>query len=285
MRENKLVVIGAGGVGKTSLIVQFMEGLFDGAYKPTVEDCYRSSIQTPDGIYHTVDILDTAGSHHFPAMRELSIRSGRGFVLVFSVDSLQSFHEAAQLWHLIAKIRGERVPIVLVGNKSDLISNRQVSQDMAMKLAQESMHNCRYLETSAKYNVNVAALFVELLQQACAMERQQPQGAVSSSTPGGGAGSGRSLSMQDRPPDSPLLQPNKSTSRRLSHRLSSLGSLPSMRRKSSAASTTGGCGTGTCPSPSTPRSRKASRQVESSSSSSAANLDGAADPDQKCHIL
>ncbi|KAL1413907.1 hypothetical protein MTO96_007956 [Rhipicephalus appendiculatus] len=229
MRENKLVVIGAGGVGKTSLIVQFMEGLFDGAYKPTVEDCYRSSIQTP----------------------------------------------------------GERVPIVLVGNKSDLISNRQVSQDMAMKLAQESMHNCRYLETSAKYNVNVAALFVELLQQACAMERQQPQAALSSSSPGGGggAGSGRSLSMQDRPPDSPLLQPNKSTSRRLSHRLSSLGSLPSMRRKSSAASTTGGCGTGTCPSPSTPRSRKASRQVESSSSSSAANHDGAQDPDQKCHIL
>nr|XP_037270117.1 ras-related protein Rap1-like [Rhipicephalus microplus] len=217
-----------------------------------------------DGIYHTVDILDTAGSHHFPAMRELSIRSGRGFVLVFSVDSLQSFHEAAQLWHLIAKIRGERVPIVLVGNKSDLISNRQVSQDMAMKLAQESMHNCRYLETSAKYNVNVAALFVELLQQACAMERQQPP---------------------DRPPDSPLLQPNKSTSRRLSHRLSSLGSLPSMRRKSSAASTTGGCGAGTCPSPSTPRSRKASRQVESSSSAAAANNDGVQDPDQKCHIL
>ncbi|KAG0434140.1 hypothetical protein HPB47_019329 [Ixodes persulcatus] len=63
-----------------------------------------------DGLFHTVEILDTAGSHHFPAMRELSIRSGRGFVLVFAVDSLQSFHEAVQLWHLIAKIRavGER---------------------------------------------------------------------------------------------------------------------------------------------------------------------------------
>nr|XP_037270112.1 uncharacterized protein LOC119161650 [Rhipicephalus microplus] len=57
MRENKLVVIGAGGVGKTSLIVQFMEGLFDGAYKPTVEDCYRSSIQTPVRFGGAVAIL------------------------------------------------------------------------------------------------------------------------------------------------------------------------------------------------------------------------------------
>ncbi|XP_065285352.1 ras-related protein Rap-1b-like [Dermacentor albipictus] len=259
MRENKLVLIGAGGVGKTSLIVQFMEGLFDSVYKPTVEDCYRSSIQTPDGIYHTVDILDTAGSHHFPAMRELSIRSGRGFVLVFSLDSMQSFHEAAQLWHLIAKIRGERVPIVLVGNKSDLLSTRQVPQDMAMRLAQESMHNCRYLETSAKYNVNVAALFVELLQQACAMERQQPP-----------------------PPPPPPVHAGRSL--RLSQRLGSLGNLPSsMRRKSSAASATGGCGgSSSCPSPSTPRSRKASRQVESAP---AASHDGAEDPDQKCRIL
>ncbi|XP_077531819.1 ras-related protein Rap1-like [Haemaphysalis longicornis] len=263
MRENKLVVLGAGGVGKTSLIVQFLESVFSVTYKPTVEDCYRHSVQTPDGLFHTVEILDTAGSHHFPAMRELSIRSGRGFVLVFAVDSLQSFHEAAQLWHLIAKIRGERVPIVLVGNKSDLIAKRQVSQDMAMKLAQESMHNCQYLETSAKYNVNVSELFVELLQQAYAMEGRPTQHG--------------SLGSTDRQaPDSPLLQPGQQQgkpSRKLSHRLSSLGSLPSMRRKSSAASTAGPAP------PSTPR--KTSRQVDAPGA--ATGGDGVAD--QKCHIL
>ncbi|GFV61006.1 GTP-binding protein Di-Ras1 [Trichonephila clavipes] len=62
-----------------------------------------------DGISHTVEILDTAGSHHFPAMRELSIRSGRGFLLVYSVDSLQSFREAAQLFALIQDIRARRL--------------------------------------------------------------------------------------------------------------------------------------------------------------------------------
>ncbi|XP_064460437.1 ras-related protein Rap-1b-like [Ornithodoros turicata] len=250
MRENKLVVLGAGGVGKTSLIVQFLEGFFSFTYKPTVEDCYRHTVQTPDGLFHTVEILDTAGSHHFPAMRELSIRSGRGFVLVFSVDSLQSFHEAVQLWHLIVKIRGEHVPIVLVGNKSDLIAKRQVSQDMAIKLAQDSMHSCQYLETSAKYNVNVSELFVELLQQTYDMEQQQLPGSSCPSTPG---------------PSESCDSPQRKPSRKLSRRLGSLGNLPSIRRKSSAASSTGP--------PPTPRTvvRQASEPL--------------IDEDQKCNIL
>lgn len=203
MRENKLVVLGAGGVGKTSLVVQYLEGFFMSTYKPTVEDYYRHTVQMPDGIFHTVEILDTAGSHHFPAMRELSIRSGRGFVLVFSVDSLQSFHEAVQLWQLIYKLRGSRVPIVLVGNKSDLKERREVTEEIAREIASDLMQHCRYIETSAKFNVNVGQLFIELLQQAKQLEQ---------------------------PPPDPSLR-----SRRLSRRLSSLGSLHGLtiRRKSS----------------------------------------------------
>lgn len=155
-------------------------------------------------------------------------------------------------------LAGERVPIMLVGNKSDLIAKRQVSQDMAMKLAQESMHNCQYLETSAKYNVNVSELFVELLQQACTMEQQQPLGSSqgSSSVMVGSGDPGRS-------PDSPM----QKSSRKLSHRLGSLGSLPSMRRKSSATSAPP-------PTASPPRSRQPSQQI-----------DQEPDSDQKCRIL
>lgn len=59
-----------------------------------------------DGVFQTVEILDTAGTHYFPAMRELNIRSGRGFVLVFSVDSMSSFLETIQLYEQIVKIKG-----------------------------------------------------------------------------------------------------------------------------------------------------------------------------------
>ncbi|XP_076305034.1 ras-related protein Rap-1b-like [Tachypleus tridentatus] len=208
MRDYKLVVLGAGGVGKTSLVVQFLEGFYSSTYKPTVEDYYQHTIQMPDGIFHTVEILDTSGSHHFPAMRELSIRSGRGFVLVFSVNDLQSFHEALHLWDLISKSRGPEVPVILVGNKSDLTTERKVQKEKAQQTAKDVLNNCRYIETSAKYNLNVSDLFQELLLQAKAKE-QPPN---------------------PNPPD-------RRYSRRLSRRLSSLGSLPglSLRRRSSAS--------------------------------------------------
>ncbi|XP_015918032.1 ras-related protein Rap-1b-like [Parasteatoda tepidariorum] len=174
MRESKFVVLGAGGVGKTSLVVRFLNDMFCSTYKPTVEDCYQHTIQLPDGISHTVEILDTAGSHHFPAMRELSIRSGRGFLLVYSVDSYQSFREATQLWQLIRDIRADDdVPVLLVGNKSDLEIHRQVTYDQALKRTKESMDGCCFYEASAKFNTNVKEVFLTLLQLARDQEEAQ----------------------------------------------------------------------------------------------------------------
>lgn len=163
--------------------------------KSFIANCFLRQIKTffqifsiTDGIHHTVEILDTAGTHYFPAMRELSIHSGRGFVLVFSLDSIQSFHETVTLYENITKIRGKKVlerkwklltnylnfflwpgsdvAIVLVGNKSDLEeSNRKVDANLIDKTRTELMNNIPYVETSAKFNLNVNKLFMELLLQ------------------------------------------------------------------------------------------------------------------------
>ncbi|XP_071544655.1 ras-related protein Rap-2b-like [Panulirus ornatus] len=162
MKENKLVILGAGGVGKTSLVLQFLQGFFSPTYKPTVEDCYSHTLQLPNGLFHSLEILDTSGTHYFPAMRELSIRSGRAFIIAFAVNNEQTFYEAHALWNLITEVKGvENVPCVLVGNKVDLAGERQVSWDEANALASEA--NAVYLETSAKYNLNVGLVFKQLL--------------------------------------------------------------------------------------------------------------------------
>ncbi|KAG8178679.1 hypothetical protein JTE90_011607 [Oedothorax gibbosus] len=151
------------------------------------------------GAFHAVEILDTSGSLNFPAMRDLSIRSGRGFVLVFSVDNAHTFDEAVELWDHILRLRGDKVPVVLVGNKTDLVLKRQVTEEMVRAATQERSP-CRYVETSAKSNSNVALLFQELLEHAEELER---------------------------PPAPPP------GSRRLSRRLSSIGTVNFSLRRSS----------------------------------------------------
>lgn len=61
MREYKIVVLGSGGVGKSALTVQFVQGIFVEKYDPTIEDSYRKQVEV-DGQQCMLEILDTAGT-------------------------------------------------------------------------------------------------------------------------------------------------------------------------------------------------------------------------------
>ena len=84
MREYKVVVLGSGGVGKSALTVQFVTGTFIEKYDPTIEDFYRKEIEV-DSSPSVLEILDTAGTEQFASMRDLYIKNGQGFILVYSL--------------------------------------------------------------------------------------------------------------------------------------------------------------------------------------------------------
>lgn len=113
----------------------------------------------------TLQITDTTGSHQFPAMQRLSISKGHAFILMYSVTSKQSLEELKPIFQEIIEIKGdiEGIPIMLVGNKMDEESNREVSTVFGQALA-KMWGNCAFMETSAKTNHNVKELFQELLQ-------------------------------------------------------------------------------------------------------------------------
>lgn len=96
MIEYKVVVLGSGGVGKSALTVQFVTGKFAEKYDPTIEDFYRKEIAI-DERPAVLEILDTAGTEQFASMRDLYIRNGHGFILVYSVTNEQSFQEVQLL--------------------------------------------------------------------------------------------------------------------------------------------------------------------------------------------
>lgn len=155
-------MFGAGGVGKSSLVLRFVKGTFRESYIPTIEDTYRQVISCDKSIC-TLQITDTTGSHQFPAMQRLSISKGHAFILVYSITSRQSLEELKPIYEQICQIKGdvESIPIMLVGNKNDENQNREVDSSEGEAMAKK--WKCAFMETSAKLNHNVKELFQELL--------------------------------------------------------------------------------------------------------------------------
>lgn len=160
--DYRVVVFGAGGVGKSSLVLRFVKGTFRESYIPTIEDTYRQVISCDKSIC-TLQITDTTGSHQFPAMQRLSITKGHAFILVYSITSKQSLEELKPIFEQICLIKGdiENIPIMLVGNKNDETNGREVESGDGEAVAKR--WKCAFMETSAKTNHNVKELFQELL--------------------------------------------------------------------------------------------------------------------------
>ncbi|XP_010184834.1 PREDICTED: ras-related protein Rap-2c, partial [Mesitornis unicolor] len=159
-----VVVLGSGGVGKSALTVQFVTGTFIEKYDPTIEDFYRKEIEV-DSSPSVLEILDTAGTEQFASMRDLYIKNGQGFILhIYSEASGFFDQDIKPMRDQIVRVkRYEKVPLILVGNKVDLESEREVLSAEGRALAQE--WGCPFMETSAKSKTMVDELFAEIVRQ------------------------------------------------------------------------------------------------------------------------
>lgn len=162
MTEYKLVVVGAGGVGKSALTIQLIQNHFVDEYDPTIEDSYRKQVVI-DGETCLLDILDTAGQEEYSAMRDQYMRTGEGFLLVFAVNSIKSFEDIGMYREQIKRVKdAEEVPMVLVGNKCDLHS-WAVDMSKAREVAKQ--YAIPFIETSAKTRMGVDDAFYTLVRE------------------------------------------------------------------------------------------------------------------------
>lgn len=160
LKEHKLVVVGGGGVGKSALTIQLIQSHFVDEYDPTIEDSYRKQC-TIDGEQVVLDILDTAGQEEYLAMREQYMRTGEGFLLVYAINFRNSLEELQTFYEQIIRVKDtDDVPVLIVGNKSDLEIERQVSYEEGLEFAKSL--GCPFLETSAKQRINVEEAFYGL---------------------------------------------------------------------------------------------------------------------------
>src|SRR5271156_3099641 len=141
-------------------------------------DSYRKQCVIDDEVA-LLDVLDTAGQEEYSAMREQYMRTGEGFLLVYSITSKQSFEEIMTFQQQILRVKDkDYFPIIVVGNKCDLEGERQVSRQEGESLARS--FGCRFIETSAKSRINVDMAFYDLVREIRRYNREM-------SSPGGGA--------------------------------------------------------------------------------------------------
>ncbi|CAO3701485.1 unnamed protein product [Rhizopus microsporus] len=171
VREYKLVMVGGGGVGKLALTIQFIQSHFVDEYDPTIEDSYRKQCII-DSETALLDVLDTAGQEEYSAMREQYMRNGEGFLLVYSITSRMSFEEITTFYQQICRVKDrDYFPMVLVGNKCDLETDRQVSSQEGSDLAKN--FGCQFIETSAKQRINVDEAFFEVVRDIRRYNKEQ----------------------------------------------------------------------------------------------------------------
>eukprot|EP01092_Planopodium_desertum_P012042 TRINITY_DN56342_c0_g4_i2.p1 TRINITY_DN56342_c0_g4~~TRINITY_DN56342_c0_g4_i2.p1 ORF type:complete len:192 (-),score=41.42 TRINITY_DN56342_c0_g4_i2:99-674(-) len=154
----RIVVLGSGAVGKSSITLQAVHRSFVEEYDPTIEDSYRKQTEV-NGEVVIMEILDTAGQEEFKLMRDQHMEYGQGFVVVFALNERPSFDEAKDILGCILRAKDtDHVPAVLVGNKSDLPKSAwQVTTADGAKLAET--FKAKYMEASAKERINIDEIF------------------------------------------------------------------------------------------------------------------------------
>ncbi len=116
-----------------------------------------------------LDVLDTAGQEEYTGLRDMWIRDGEGFVLVYSITSRNSFTRLRRFYDQVIRVKDTSTddftspPIVIVGNKTDKHDDREVDSTEGILLAREL--GCHFFETSSKNFVNVHEVFVEVVRE------------------------------------------------------------------------------------------------------------------------
>jgi len=158
----KLLLIGDSGVGKTCILFRFSEDAFNTTFISTIGIDFKIKTIELRGKKIKLQIWDTAGQERFHTITTSYYRGAMGIMLVYDITNAKSFDNIAKWLRNIDEHANEDVERMILGNKCDMEDKRVVSKERGEAIARE--HNIRFLETSAKTNINVDKSFIELAE-------------------------------------------------------------------------------------------------------------------------
>ncbi|ODM91234.1 Ras-related protein Rab-10 [Orchesella cincta] len=186
----KLLLIGDSGVGKTCILFRFSDDAFNTTFISTIGIDFKIKTIELKGKKIKLQIWDTAGQERFHTITTSYYRGAMGIMLVYDITNLKSFENIAKWLRNIDEHANEDVEKMILGNKCDMDDNRQVPKERGDAIAQE--HGIKFMETSAKNNINIDRAFHELAE--AILNKTSRETSSSSGLPG----SNMNAELQDR---------------------------------------------------------------------------------------
>ena len=158
----KILILGDSYVGKTSLLLKFTDNIFKESYIATIGVEYKEKIITLNNKNYKLNIWDTAGQERFKSITKNFFKSADGIIFTYDITKKKTFDNLKN-WLIEAESNVGNYKSIIVGNKIDLENKREVTYDMGYNLANKK--NFLFFETSAKINIKVEDVFIELLKE------------------------------------------------------------------------------------------------------------------------
>jgi len=159
----KVVMLGEGRVGKTSLTTKYCLGQFNENEESTINASYLQKEIEIDGQKKTLAIWDTAGQEKFAAMAPIYYRDAEGAVLVYDITIRETIDKVHKWIKELREHAGDEITIVIVGNKCDRDNERKVPEEEALKFSVD--YNAKHFNTSAKSGKGIEEAFQYLAHQ------------------------------------------------------------------------------------------------------------------------
>ncbi|KAI3990471.1 hypothetical protein MKX01_023251 [Papaver californicum] len=156
----KLLLIGDSSVGKSCLLLRFSDDSFVESHISTIGVDFKISTLELEGKTVKLQIWDTAGQERFRTITSSYYRGAHGIIIVYDVTEKESFDNVKQWLIEIDRYANDTVCKLLVGNKCDLIEEKEVETETAKALADNL--GISFLETSAKDSINVEQIFLTM---------------------------------------------------------------------------------------------------------------------------
>ena len=156
----KVLLLGNSNVGKSSLFLRFVDDIWNDTFVPTIGVDFKIKTLEIDQKKIKMQIWDTAGQERFKNIIASYYRGAHGILLIYDVTEKDSFKNLSNWLIEIEKNANKNVLKVLIGNKTDLEEKRVISYNQGKEFA--DMYGLKYIETSAKKNMNVREAFETL---------------------------------------------------------------------------------------------------------------------------